>query len=519
MLVPEGTGALGWPTEDSTLVLGGAVKFADEKAALSVMEQLPLRIPFLTKASVLELRLGRDAFHVEGKTLSLAARVTGPANVLEGAIEEALRAIATKAKSGALTMHGLGERMEIQAGGKRTFGPRHETAPANSFPAIAPIDPRKTPLAAKPAATNGKKGAAAEPPALEGHAKVSGAKRLPSGCVAVWGGAVATIYTSELAPLHSFPLKDRPDEYAWPVSGVFELGHDRVAVTHESWSDVDVLDLEARSRQVLRTSHSSVHGAAALDKRLVTWGYAGKISVHEGLEERLVIDAGDSLNTVAVLPDKTAIAIASDKATRWNLETGAKVADLGKKTHVHVLTDGSFLLENYGVFEKFTIDKGNPQEIVEVDPRTFAVFSQHHRQVHLVDRASGKTKKKIDAQQKYIGGVVRVGAQWATHGKSTPGLNERFGFDGTVRLWSEDWTMTDEIDTKSPVRSLIPLGGAWFALLFDDALKSKELHVYEGAKSRATYKAKKPIAGALVLEDGRVLYWSKDGIARIISRG
>jgi hypothetical protein len=518
---PEGTMGLGLPAPDATLVLGGSVQFADEKAAKAAKDQLPFRLPYLDTKEAKELRLGDDVFRVEGKTLALAAVVTGPANVLEDAIAEALMAAAAKAKAGAFTVHPPRGRIDIKAGGKRTFDAVREAAPpSDPFPRIAPVDP-KSPLPEKPEDPKAKKKASAEAPQLEGHAKVVGAKRFPSGHLAVWGGNELTIFSSALAPLHTFSLAREEDAYGWPIEDVLELGAGRFAIHYESWSRIDLLDLAARTKETIVTSHSGVKGAAALGGKIVSWSYSGKVLVHDGLEQKVEIQTADSLDRVVILPDGTGIAIVSmGAATRWNLETGAKIADLEKCTAVHVLSNGTFLLEDYGKFSgdiRFTVDEGNSHTVIEVDETTLAIFSSSQRKLTLVDRASGKKREIATGHKKDLGGLVRLSDDlWVTHGKSMPGLNERFGFDAVLMFWTRDWEKLSELDIRAPVRAIVPFGAGKCAVLFDGPVAGKEMHILDGRKPLAVIKAKKAIAGA-VSSDDKLLYWSKDFIARVFS--
>lgn len=510
---PDGTLALNWPEDESAIVLDGSMEFETEKVAASIIAQLPFRLPFLAKDGARELRLGGEALKREGNTVAIAARVIGPVNALGEPIAEALTAIAAKAKNGAFGISVAKTRFELGVGGKRSMQSLRKQKLAEHLPKLSPVD-SKAPLPVSAARADEPKHAS---DSLHGQERVMGAIRLASGRIAVWGGPSLTICTPQLSPIQSFRLKESNDDIL--VSGVHEFGASRFAVTRTGRRDVDILDLETRTREVLPTPHVGLRAATVIDGRLVTIGF-GDVAVYDGLKLERHIKAGNSSFTILVLPDSTLIATSSDGASKWSLTTGQKLEDVGAQSAVHVLADGSWLLENYGKFGAFSANEGHVHEVVELDQRTLAIFSDKRRTLYLVDRATSKTRA-IDTGHTRplhgVGGIVRVGAHWMTYAKSLPDYNESHGFDGTLKRWTPDWTLAGEFDAKSPIRKAVPLGGEFVALLFDGASRSKEIDIVEGMKRRTTIKAKKPIVGALAADGGRFIYWSKDGVARIAS--
>ncbi len=69
---------------------------------------------------------------LDGSTIVVGATVAGPANVLEGAVCEALATIAAKAESGRVDLRVPGGEAVVAAGGERSFasyrGPIEVTA-------------------------------------------------------------------------------------------------------------------------------------------------------------------------------------------------------------------------------------------------------------------------------------------------------------------------------------------------------------------------------------------------------
>lgn len=535
-IMPEGTMPLPWPEGAQRMVLEGSLSFADAKAAGAVGAQLPVRLPFMQEdGAVRELRLGTDAWKVDGASLAVGVAIVGPAPALATAVVEAMMLVSAKAKGGALVLYTPFGTHTVKAGAKHAFEARRKT-PEGALPEVAPVDAKEpvaraeAPAAAPAAPVAQKKKARAAAPSedlpLAGDPRVAGARSVAGGVV-VWGGRAITVFDAALAPVRTFALEG--EDWSWTIKDVVALDEGRFAVVFDGWRTLGLLDARTGEKAIVRTEHSSVKEAHRFGDAIVSCGaFAGLVQVHRGADEIARFDAGHPIDKLAVLPDGTGVCVGHDGSSRWDLARAAKLADLGSRTDVHVFADGRWLLEKYGELEggdgwdvRFSLDVGNSHTVGEVDAKTLFAFSSSGRSVHLVDRATGAQTALATGHKKDLGAFRRVDdGLWASHARSMPGLNERFGFDGTVRLFAQDgWAPAGVLDTKAPVRALVPLGRGRCALLFDDPIRGKEIALVRGAEVVGAVKAKKAIAGALAMDGDRLLWWSKDGAARVRAVG
>jgi hypothetical protein len=168
-----------------------------------------------------------------------------------------------------------------------------------------------------------------------------------------------------------------------------------------------------------------------------------------------------------------------------------------------------------------SIDEGHSHHVTQVSDDEILVHSQSQRGFVILSLRDGARREVDTGHTKSLGAVVRLDERlWMSHARSMPGLNERFGFDGTARVWEQgSWSEVGSHDTKAAIREIVPLGEGRAALLLDDVVRGKEVPVYDARRSRLAGTAKgarKSVSGALALPDGRLLLWSKDGRARVV---
>lgn len=548
IILPYGTMGLGYAGKDEALVVLGSFRYADEAAARK-LASAHLRFPYLLARGARELRLGPEDFVVAGSELSLALAITGPSAALEEPLVELLRALAHKALSGAMTFQGSNGQTRVEPKGK----PRSSLV---SKPIVAPPEARKLgtvdaaePLAAPapapepevpaPAAKRGaKKGKAADEgvtpfPKELGH--VAGAKLLSGERLLVWGGGkVTTVSLADLAPLHVFSVATEMDPaFAWPVLGVVELPSDRAVVFHDMSGDLDLLNLATGERRILAGQQRSIVGVTVAGERFLGWSHDGTVSVFtfEGERERVINTVGEEgyggVDQVLVRDDGSFVVVARQRARRYHAATGELLEDHGERSDVHALPGGRLLLEKFGVFElhggagvSFTVDPGNSHEVYPLGDEE--VLIPVRRSLEIASLRDGSVRSGPTGHTKDIGELVSLGGDvWVSHARSMPGLNERFGFDGTLRVWDQaGWIEQAVHDFKAPIRALIALPEQRVAVLLDDVVRGKELPIYSARSHRLvqTIKgAKKPIAGALALPGDRLFTWSRDGLARVIA--
>jgi hypothetical protein len=545
---PYGTSSLRYPGGDVLFTVSGRLRFDEASEAEKALGNLPLRLPYLEREGVRELRLGADVLRREGSEVLIEAAIEAPTQAAEPLLE-VLRMLAAKAKTGKITMREPSWKSTVSAGAKKIERTSTREKPeAKGQPTVRPVDASAPIVRAAEASAEapakgakkkaGAKEAAAEEGTLEGHpGGVSGAALLADGHLAVWGGHTVSFFGADLSLLHGFSLATDGD-FAWPVNGVVALGGDRALVFHEMNGDIEIIDLARREMRRVRAHGHSVYGALVVDARTVlTFSLDGtvRISTHEGEPLhvcRVVEPHGGRVDRVIVPGDGTFVAVGAGRASRWDLRSGKEVEDLGARTEVHALSGGRYLLERYGVFElrgpgalrafsAFTVDEGNTHSVTEVSDDELLIHSRSRRGFVLVSLRDGSQRSVATGHTKDLGAVVRLDERlWMSHARSMPGLNERFGFDGTARIWEQgSWLELGSYDARAPIREVLPLPEGRAALLLDDVVRGKEVPIYDARRTRlaATVKgSRKAVSTALALPDGRLLLGSKDGRTRVV---
>jgi hypothetical protein len=544
MIGPWGTMGLGYPKADETVLLSGAFDFADAKGAAAAIAA-PIRLPYIADSGVRELRLAGKALALAGARLKVEAAITGPWEQLQEPLIEALMALSIKASSGAVTVRGGAYNHEVSAKAKvaKSTTMAKATAPKGAA-RLAPVDPSATPApAARPApaapapAAAGKRGtkkAAAEAPfvMLDDQGPVQGARVLSDGRLFTWGGGKATFWSlPDVAPLHTFSLAAGGEGGGvWPIRGASEVPGGRVLVFHEMDGDVELLDGQSGELRRLKGHGQSVLGAASEGDLLLTWSRDCTFRTWslDGEERRTfrAVDDGDA-SQVAPLGDGTFLVITSGPARRMRAATGEVVEELGALTAAHPIGRGRHVLEHYGEFKlrgggalSFVLDKGNAHQVHPLGEGHVVIAA--HADFHEVSLHDGSMRAIATGHTKDVKYLAALGGGlWATHGRSMPGLNERFGFDGRLKVWAEGaWTELSSYDAQVPIAQAIPLRGGRVALLLDDAVRGKEVPIIDARKgwlSTTVKGPKKAVLGALELPDGRLLVWAKDRSARIVS--
>lgn len=219
------------------------------------------------------------------------------------------------------------------------------------------------------------------------------------------------------------------------------------------------------------------------------------------------------------------------RSVRWNPRTGAVLDEYGAQTGVHALSKGRFLLEKYGVFElrgtesgsaplSFTLDEGNSHRVFAISDDEIVV--PVYESLGTVSLRTGEPVCRATGHTKPIEGLFRAGNnRWLTHARSLPGLNERFGFDGTLRVFEEaTWDEVAHHDTKAPIRALLPLTENRFAVLLDHSICGRSVPIFDFDRGKITGTIegpKKEVLGVLPLPNDRALVWAKDKTARIVA--
>jgi WD40 repeat protein len=542
---------LGFPAGDTAIEVTGAYDFADEKAAAAAVAG-GFRLSYLTAQAVRELRLDR-AITLAGSRVTLAARIQAPWTQVGEPLIEVVRALGHKATAGQIAMRGDRVREILGPKAKKPKG-KEPPSPTAPLPSIEPVDPAQSPPAAtsstpaekapageeskdaaqgKGAKGKGAKGKATAKPAgavvLEaGRGSGKGAVVLSDGRLITWGDTQASLWSlPEGALLHTFSTA-KPGEGGWMITGVTEVAPGKVAAFHESDGDIELLDLEGRDVQRLVGHRNTVLGLVGLADRMLSWSHDRTV--------RAWSLAGEPLGTLVswkvaycrqftLLDDGSFVLACDEESGRFRSDTGESIEPLGKISACHRLPGGRYLLENYGHFAlhggpaplSFVIDEGNSHAIVPCGEGVLVPVRWGARFASLAD---GSVREAIKGHSKDLGTALPVGdGLWVTHGRSMPGLNERFGFDGTLKTWAEgSWDEVASCDLKAPIAQALPLRGGRVALRLDDALRSKEIPLVDARSGRllTTLKGpKKAVLGLRELPDGQLLAWSKDGSTRL----
>ncbi len=548
IILPYGTMSLGYAGEDEELLVTGSFRYADE-ALPRKLAGARFRLPYLRAKGARELRLGPEIFRVSGSELGIEAVITGPAAALEEPLVELLRLLGAKAVSGVMTFQGSRGQTRVEAKGKARSSLVSKaivaSAGATRVATVDAAEPLAAVAAPEPAAAPaGKRGAKKGKAGEEGmiafpaeHGRVAGATLLSGERLLTWGGGrVSVARLGDLGLVHGYSCATEFDPtFSWPVLGVTELPGDRAVVFHEMNGDLDLLNLATGERRIIQAHGHSVYGVTVIGERFLSWSLDGTVRsfTFDGEADRVikVVDEEGSggVDHLLALGDGSFVVVARQKARRFEAATGNLLKDHGEQTNVHALPGGRFLLENYGVFTLcggegaglgFTVDPGNDHRVYPLDGEEILIPVR--RSLEIVSLRDGSVRSGPTGHTKDLGGLVSLGeGRWVSHARSMPGLNERFGFDGTLRVWDAGaWSELGVHDFKAPIRALIALPEQRVAVLLDDAVRGKELPIYSARSQRLvqTIKgAKKAIAGALSLPGNKLFAWSRDGLARVIS--
>ncbi|MEO7331816.1 MAG: hypothetical protein ABI193_24785 [Minicystis sp.] len=553
IILPYGTMSLDFAGEvgeggeagDEELLLAGSFRYADE-ALPQKLSGGRFRFPYLLAKGMRELRLGPEVFTVTGSELAIALVIRGPSAALEEPLVEMLRLLGHKAISGVMTFQGTRGQTRVEAKGKArsSLVSKANTAPSGALQ-VGTVDASEpivavAPVAAPAAKRGAKKGNVAEENAVafpKEHGAVAGARLIGEERLLTWGGGrMSLVGLADLALLHGFSCATEFDPaFSWPVLGVTELPGDRAVVFHEMNGDLDLLNLATGERRIIGGHNHSVYGVAVVGERFLSWSLDGtaRTFTFEGEPDQVIKvneePGSGGIDHLIVLDDGSFVAVAGQRARRFEARTGALIADHGEQTGVHALPGGRYLLEKYGVFTLcggehaglgFTVDPGNDHVVYPLDGDE--VLIPVRRSLEIASLRDGSVRSGRTGHTKDLGGLVALGeGLWVSHARSMPGLNERFGYDGTLRVWAQEaWSELAEHDCKAPIRALIALPGQRVAVLLDDAVRGKELPIYAAKSQRlvTTIKgAKKQLAGALALPGDKLFVWSRDGLGRVIS--
>jgi hypothetical protein len=548
IILPYGTMSLGYAGEDEELLVTGSFRYADE-ALPRKLAGARFRLPYLRAKGARELRLGPEIFRVSGSELGIEAVITGPAAALEDPLVELLRLLGAKAVSGVMTFQGSRGQTRVEAKGKAAIEPRFQ-GDRGVGRGHAGRDGGRRGRAARGGRCAGAGGRArGQAGREEGEGRRRGRDRFSRGAWARGGGDVAERGAAahlgrragqrgaarDLGQVHGYSCATEFDPtFSWPVLGVTELPGDRAVVFHEMNGDLDLLNLVTGERRIIEAHGHSVYGVTVIGERFLSWSLDGTVRsfTFDGEADRVikVVDEEGSggVDHLLALGDGSFVAVARQKARRFEAATGNLLKDHGEQTDVHALPGGRFLLENYGVFALcggegaglgFTVDPGNNHRVYPLDGEEILIPVR--RSLEIVSLRDGSVRSGPTGHTKDLGGLVSLGeGRWVSHARSMPGLNERFGFDGTLRVWDAGaWSELGVHDFKAPIRALIALPEQRVAVLLDDAVRGKELPIYSARSLRLvqTIKgAKKPVVGALPLPSGGLFTWSKDGVGRFV---
>jgi len=518
--------------EKSVVNLTGKLTFESSKAVEQTLGEAKLfRLPFLTSKGIDELRLGADAFTVSGKSLTAALAIHGNARVLEAPVRELARALSLKAKTGALDVTG-GDTMERTITPKGKIAMRTNTKKLPELTKVAPVAARSA-LPAGAAAPVEKQ--AENVTLLKPAAATKNAMLLSSGRLVTWSdGSISFWDLPSLAPAWSVKLGTKHDpDFAWPITGVTELEQSRVVVYHEMNGDLDLVDPARKERNRLELHGHSVYGVQKLADRCLSWSLDGTAQTFTASGEPLTkfeTKVDGRVDAVHAMADGTVYVRADDKLVSYNLESGERIAEHGKCELLSSLPGGRVLigLETHhelrdatGTLATFDFAPEYGTTVVVGGEDRYFLHAYHARIVHELRKTSrGWTSRAIITQHtKNVGGVVPLGdGLIVTHARTMPGLDEQFGFDGTVRFWDDAFEPIGSIDMRAPIERIIALPGGRGAVVMRDALRGKEVAIVDARKAKiaTTLKGpKKPVGGALWIPDRGLLVWSADKTTRI----